>query len=49
MAKDYYVLPLFQRANFQVAKADYVNIRPNATQTGPTYNTEEWGLKATAN
>jgi peptide/nickel transport system substrate-binding protein len=49
MAKDYYVLPLFQRANFQVAKADYVNIRPNATSTGPTYNTEQWGLKATAN
>lgn len=49
MAKDYYVLPLFQRANFMVAKADYVNIRPNATSTGPSYNTEEWGLKATAN
>lgn len=49
MAKDYYVLPLFQRANFQVAKADYVNIRPNATSTGPSYNTEEWGLRATAN
>jgi peptide/nickel transport system substrate-binding protein len=46
MAKDYYVLPLFQRANFFVAKSDYVNIRPNSTSTGPTFNTEEWGLKA---
>lgn len=49
MAQDYYVLPLFQRANFQVAQASYVNIRPDGTSTGPTYNTEEWGLKATAN
>ncbi|GAA2644680.1 ABC transporter family substrate-binding protein [Paractinoplanes durhamensis] len=49
MAKDYYVLPLFQRPNFMVAKADYLNIRPNSTSTGPTFNTEEWGLKATAN
>ena len=49
MAKDYYVLPLFQRPNFMVSKADYVNIRPNSTSTGPTFNTEEWGLKATAN
>ncbi|GIF26520.1 peptide/nickel transport system substrate-binding protein [Actinoplanes tereljensis] len=48
MAKDYYVLPLFQRANFMVSKSDYVNIRPNSTSTGPTFNTEEWGLKATA-
>jgi peptide/nickel transport system substrate-binding protein len=48
MAKDYYVLPLFQRANFQVAQSSYVNIRPDATSTGPTYNTEEWGL-ASAN
>jgi glutathione transport system substrate-binding protein len=49
MAKDYYVLPLFQRPNFMVAKSDFVNIRPNSTSTGPTFNTEQWGLKATAN
>ncbi|WP_203816894.1 ABC transporter family substrate-binding protein [Paractinoplanes ferrugineus] len=49
MSKDYYVLPLFQRPNFMVAKSDYVNIRPNSTSTGPTFNTEQWGLKATAN
>jgi peptide/nickel transport system substrate-binding protein len=49
MAQDYYVLPLFQRANFQVAQSGYVNIRPDGTSTGPTYNTEEWGLSATAN
>jgi peptide/nickel transport system substrate-binding protein len=49
MAHDYYVLPLFQRPNLMVAQNAYVNIRPNATSTGPTYNTQEWGLKATAN
>ncbi|GAA2572660.1 ABC transporter family substrate-binding protein [Winogradskya consettensis] len=49
MAKDYYVLPLFQRANFLAAQSSYVNIRPNATSTGPVFNSEEWGLKATAN
>jgi peptide/nickel transport system substrate-binding protein len=49
MAQDYYVLPLFQRPNLMVAQNAYVNIRPNATSTGPTYNTQERGLKATAN
>jgi peptide/nickel transport system substrate-binding protein len=49
MAQDYYVLPLFQRPNFFAAASNIVNIRPNATVYGPTYNTEEWGLKATAN
>jgi peptide/nickel transport system substrate-binding protein len=48
MAKDYYALPLFQRANFIVSKSDYANIRPNATSDGPTYNVSEWGLRATA-
>jgi glutathione transport system substrate-binding protein len=48
MAEDYYVLPLFQRPNLLAAQNGYVNIRPNATVTGPTSNTEEWGLRATA-
>ncbi|MFI5933556.1 ABC transporter family substrate-binding protein [Actinoplanes sp. NPDC051494] len=49
MAADYYVLPLFQRANFIAAQSGYVNIRPNATVTGPTFNTEEWGHPAGTN
>ena len=48
MATDYYVLPLFQRPTYLVVKSDYVNIRDNATNAGPTYNVEEWGLTAAA-
>jgi peptide/nickel transport system substrate-binding protein len=48
MAKDFYVLPLFQRANFQIARDTFANIRPNATDAGPTYNVSEWGLRTTA-
>nr|MDT0660349.1 ABC transporter family substrate-binding protein [Micromonospora sp. DSM 115978] len=48
MAGDYYVLPLFQRPTYLVVKSDYVNVRDNATSAGPTYNIQEWGLKATA-
>lgn len=48
MAADYYVLPLFQRPTYIVVKSDYVNIRDNATSSGPTYNLQEWGFKATA-
>jgi peptide/nickel transport system substrate-binding protein len=49
MAQDYYVLPLFQRPNLMVAQSNFVNIRPDATVAGPTFNVEEWGLKATTN
>ncbi|MDG4830942.1 ABC transporter family substrate-binding protein [Solwaraspora sp. WMMD1047] len=48
MAADYYVLPLYQRPTYLVVKSDYVNVRDNATSAGPTYNLQEWGLKATA-
>lgn len=48
MAGDYFVLPLYQRPNLLVAKSDYVNIRPNSTSTGPTFNTEQWGLRKSA-
>lgn len=47
LAADYYVLPLFQRPNMTVVHKDYANIRPDSTSTGPTFNTEQWGLRAT--
>lgn len=46
MVKDAYNLPLFQKPVFLAVYSDYVNIRNNPTSAGPTYNIEEWGLKA---
>jgi peptide/nickel transport system substrate-binding protein len=49
MANDAYVLPLYQKPTFLAAYANIANIRDDATQTGPPYNVQEWGLRATAN
>jgi glutathione transport system substrate-binding protein len=46
LAKEAYVMPLFQKPVFIAVYADYINIRNNATQAGQTYNIDEWGLKA---
>jgi len=46
MVKDAYNLPLFQKAVFLAVYSDFVNVRNNPTSAGPTYNIEEWGLKA---
>ncbi|GIJ51060.1 hypothetical protein Val02_79460 [Virgisporangium aliadipatigenens] len=46
MAKEAYVLPLYQKPVFLAVYGDYINIRNNPTNVGPTYNIEEWGLKA---
>jgi peptide/nickel transport system substrate-binding protein len=46
MAKEAYVLPLYQKPVFVAIYSDYINIRNNPTNAGPTYNIEEWGLKA---
>jgi peptide/nickel transport system substrate-binding protein len=46
MANDAYVLPLFQKPTFLAAYANIANIRDDATQTGPPYNVQEWGLRA---
>ncbi|MGC9666818.1 ABC transporter family substrate-binding protein [Planosporangium sp. 12N6] len=48
MANDYYVLPLFQKPTFLAVYSQYANIRDNATNVGPPYNTQEWGLRASA-
>jgi glutathione transport system substrate-binding protein len=44
---DAYELPLFQKPTFTATYDNIVNIRDNATNTGPPYNVQEWGFKAT--
>jgi peptide/nickel transport system substrate-binding protein len=46
MSNDAYVLPLFQKPTFLAAYSNIANIRDDATQTGPPYNVQEWGLRA---
>jgi peptide/nickel transport system substrate-binding protein len=48
MANDFYVLPLFQKPTFLGVYSQFANIRDNATNVGPPYNTQEWGLRASA-
>ncbi|MCW7941579.1 ABC transporter substrate-binding protein [Streptomyces hygroscopicus] len=45
MVKDAYVLPLYQKPTFLAVQSRFVNMRDNATNVGPPYNTAEWGLK----
>jgi peptide/nickel transport system substrate-binding protein len=46
MANDFYVLPLFQKPTFLAVYSQFANIRDNATNVGPPYNVQEWGLRA---
>jgi peptide/nickel transport system substrate-binding protein len=46
MAKEAYVLPLYQKPVFLAIYSDYINIRNHPTSAGPAYNNQEWGLKA---
>jgi peptide/nickel transport system substrate-binding protein len=46
MANDAYVLPLFQKPTFLAVYSNIANIRDDATQTGPPYNIQEWGIRA---
>jgi peptide/nickel transport system substrate-binding protein len=46
MAKEAYVLPLYQKPVFLAVYSDYINIRNNPTLAGPTYSIDEWGVKA---
>ncbi|MFI6492429.1 hypothetical protein [Streptomyces sp. NPDC050564] len=45
MVKDAYVLPLYQKPTVLAVQTRFVNMRDNATNVGPPYNTAEWGLK----
>ncbi|HZB34355.1 MAG TPA: ABC transporter family substrate-binding protein [Streptosporangiaceae bacterium] len=48
VVQDAYVLPLYQKPTFLAVQTRFVNIRNNSTNTGPPYNTEEWGLRGAA-
>lgn len=45
VAKDAYVLPLYQKPTILAVQTRFVNMRDNATIVGPPYNIAEWGLK----
>jgi peptide/nickel transport system substrate-binding protein len=46
LTADAYNLPLFQKPTFLAIYANIANVRDNATSVGPTYNVNEWGLRA---
>ncbi len=46
MAEDAYVLPLYQKPTFVAVRDNVGNVRNNSSLDGPTYNVEQWGLKA---
>ncbi|MGC9669471.1 ABC transporter family substrate-binding protein [Planosporangium sp. 12N6] len=46
MTDDAYVLPLFQKPTLLAVNSRFANVRDNATSFGPTYNVQEWGLRA---
>jgi peptide/nickel transport system substrate-binding protein len=46
IAKEAYVLELYQKPVFIAVYSDYVYIRNNPTAEGQTYNIDEWALKA---
>jgi len=48
MAKAYVTLALYQKPNLQVATSQYINIRDNNAGSYFTYNTQQWGLNASA-
>ncbi|MDX6210319.1 MAG: glutathione transport system substrate-binding protein, partial [Frankiales bacterium] len=39
-----YVMPLYQKPTFFAFGDNAVNIRDNATLSGPPYNVSEWGF-----
>jgi len=46
LAEDSYVLPLYQKPTIIAVQDDVANVRNNSSLDGPTYNVEEWGLRA---
>jgi peptide/nickel transport system substrate-binding protein len=46
LAEDSYVLPLYQKPTIIAAQNNVANARNNSSLDGPTYNVEEWGLRA---
>jgi peptide/nickel transport system substrate-binding protein len=48
LTKAFVDLPLYQKPNLNVATNQYINIRDNNAGSYFTYNTQQWGLTATA-
>lgn len=48
ISKDAVTLPLYQKPTFLAFQDTYGNIHDNATNVGPTYNIQDWGLKKSA-
>jgi peptide/nickel transport system substrate-binding protein len=46
LVADAYSLPLYQKPTFLAAYNNIVNIRDNATSSGPPVNVQDWGIKA---
>jgi peptide/nickel transport system substrate-binding protein len=46
LEQDAFELPLYQKPTFLAAYNNIVNLRDDATSTGPPYNVQEWGIKA---
>jgi peptide/nickel transport system substrate-binding protein len=46
ITKDAYELPLYQKPTYLAVYNKYVNIRDNATASGPPVNVQEWGVKS---
>jgi peptide/nickel transport system substrate-binding protein len=46
LAEDSYVLPLYQKPTIIALQDEVANARNNSSLDGPTYNIEEWGLRA---
>jgi glutathione transport system substrate-binding protein len=48
LAEDSYVLPLYQKPTFIAVQDEVANVRNNSSLDGPTYNIQEWGLRASS-
>jgi glutathione transport system substrate-binding protein len=48
LTKAFVDLPLYQKPNLQVATNQYINIRDDNSGSYFTYNTQQWGLNASA-
>jgi peptide/nickel transport system substrate-binding protein len=46
ISQDAYTLPLYQKPTLIAFSPRLANVRDNSTQIGPTYNIQQWGLKA---
>jgi peptide/nickel transport system substrate-binding protein len=46
MSNEAYNLPLFQKPTFLAAYKNIANVRDDATSTGPPFNVQAWGIRA---